>query len=128
MLSDIQNHKDITFEISCIKARMSTLNPILESTERGLRLNLSDTSHSFDEGSAKVLEVVNKLEDRALSLWNVIEINNSTNNQNKDWYKIYSEIILEIMHFSCMLLSIHALIKDKENLKFRVLHNYLKYY
>ncbi|TID14786.1 hypothetical protein CANINC_004457 [Pichia inconspicua] len=128
ILSEIQSNKDVNFEIGCIKARLVTLIPILESTERGLRIKMSDTMNAFDEGSAKIVEVFDKLEDRALSLWNVLKINDITENRNKYWYQSFLDIKLELMHFSCMLLSIHALIKNKESLKFRVLNNFLRCY
>lgn len=125
----MEHNNDIDFEIGCIKSRLATLTPVLESTERAVRLSVTSSTNEFKiEGSVRINQILNEVEEKGLTLWNLIEFKNNKEFAKSSWFSNYVVVTMGLMYFVSLLLSIHAMLIDKQNLKIRVLNCLLKSY
>lgn len=90
---------------------------------------MSNNKNEFKlDGSARVLQILDDLEDKTLNLWNIIEMRDISQDNKKIEFAQYTSIKLGLMYFVCLLLSVHALMLNKRSLKIRVMNHLLKSY
>lgn len=135
-MSTIKDSEDPVFELSCLETRLDSLIPILESTERAVRLEyLSDLSKQNDKITinTNLRKILDALEEESLRHWNLINFQSKEIEQFEDWKNISWMLkfkkLSKLRYFVCLSLTIYSLL-DIGNIetKLRCLKCFIKSY
>ncbi|KAG0687733.1 protein transport protein S31 [Pichia californica] len=115
ILTNIDKSDDSLFELSCIKNRLDSLIPILESTEKLIRMEHLPILHSDSniEMSSSIKKIMPSLEEVSLNLWNVINFKQKEcedNLEDKRSWKTEFKNMMNLKYFNSLLLSLYALL------------------
>lgn len=103
---------DFKFEIKLLNSRLDTLLPVLESTERAIRIESSINKDN------QILKIMGNLEELGLKIWNLIDhfndddvvvVGNAVGEKDEDENRD-SLIFCKVRYFVCLLLSIYYMI------------------
>ena len=120
-LETLSSNTDAVFDLSCVTNRIETLIPVLESTERCVRVeylkDLKDTDGTVSSGIMKKLDI---LESIALRVWNVVDMRvkececKPKVGDSIEWRDEFMKVAMSIKYFVCLLLTIHALLRYRD--------------
>lgn len=115
---------DPEFDLTCVENRIQSLIPVLESTEKLLRVEHPFTTNSIKERK----QIVNNLDSSSYKLWNCVFMKYKDCFDSTIPWKIKFKKMAILKYFACMLLSTHSLLVKNESFKMRVLKCFLRFY
>lgn len=115
ILSGISQSDDATFDLACIRNRLDSLIPILESTEKVIRMEyLPLLSGSKEKVSPSIKRILPSLEEVSLKLWNILNIKQKESEELdeegstvKPWKSEFKKL-MGLKYFVSLLLSLFA--------------------